>query len=159
MELPLRLVAADPLCEGRGRVSTHPRDRVSQLVSQVPIMECSMRRSMSVSDCRMVSGGGIGLPIRVTVTLAFLAALIITPATRAQESKAAQDKVVADLEKRGGQVFRDDTQPTRPVIGVDLDETTIDDDGLSDLRQLTSLQSLSLDGTRITDAGLANLKD
>ena len=33
------------------------------------------------------------------------------------------------------------------MIGIDLDETQIGDDGLADLEGLTDLQSLSLDGT------------
>ncbi|HEX3450872.1 MAG TPA: hypothetical protein VHS97_21640, partial [Isosphaeraceae bacterium] len=85
------------------------------------------------------------------VTLVFLAVPVVTPGAWGQVSIPDQGKVVTELEKRGAQVFRDETQPDRPVISVDLDEREFDDAGLSSLKGLTRLQSLSLDGTRITD--------
>ena len=101
---------------------------------------------------------GTRISFRRVITVILLASWIIVPDVRGQESKAGQDQAVANLEKRGATVFRDETQPDRPVIGVDLDETEIDDQGLSNLKGLTDLQSLSMDGTPITDAGLVNLK-
>ena len=92
------------------------------------------------------------------IPFVFLALSIDTSVVRGQESKTDQEKAIAALVKRGGHVFQDETQPDRPVISVDLDETEIDDAGLSNLKGLTRLQLLSIDGTRITDIGLANLK-
>jgi hypothetical protein len=92
------------------------------------------------------------------IPLVLLGLSIVTPGAWGQNSIPDQGKVVTELEKRGAQVFRDETQPDRPVISVDLHEREFDDAGLSSLKGLTRLQSLSLDGTRITDAGLANLK-
>jgi hypothetical protein len=72
-------------------------------------------------------------------------------------TQSATDQAIAALERRGGQIFWDETVPERPVIGVDLDETQATDDDLANLKSFPHLQALSIDGTPITDAGLAHL--
>ena len=71
------------------------------------------------------------------IPLVLLALSIDTSVVRGQESKTGQEKAIAELETRGAHVFQDETQPDRAVISMDLDETEIDDAGLSNLKGLT----------------------
>jgi len=41
---------------------------------------------------------------------------------------------------------------------LDLTDTGVTDNGLEDLKGLAQLQLLRLDGTKVTDAGVANLQ-
>jgi internalin A len=97
---------------------------------------------------------------------------------------AASDAVQA-VEKVGGRVIRDDTDPGKPVVNVIFqggkEQVTdalphlkafpklqalsfpyvksLDDKGSQHLAKLTGLKSLTLVGTSLTDAGLKNLAD
>ena len=75
---------------------------------------------------------------------------------------ASQNVAVAAIRKAGGHVYFDYTSPGfdsdhRPVQSVTL-RPAVTAAALEQLKQLTSLQSLSLNGRDVTDAGLAHLK-
>ena len=78
---------------------------------------------------------------------------------RDQPTVRDQSRSIAALEKRGGRIFRDGTRPdVQPVIGVNLDETEVNDAALAELEAFPHLQQITLDDTPITDAGLAHLE-
>ena len=77
---------------------------------------------------------------------------------RRPEGDPQRDRVVALVERLGGQIERDEKAPGRPVVGIRLATTRISDDQLGELRGLSSLRSLDLTQTRISDAGLAQLR-
>ena len=103
-----------------------------------------------------------------------MASWVIVPDVPGQENKAAQDQAVANIEKRG-QVFRDEIQAEKPVIGSistkQIDDRACPIEGFErstvavarrnpdhrrrarNLKWLTSLTDLSLDNTEVGDAG------
>ena len=85
---------------------------------------------------------------------------LTVPGLRAQapEGDPQPDRVVALVERLGGQIERDENTPGRPVVGIRLATTRISDDQLGELRGLSSLRSLDLTQTRISDSGLARLR-
>jgi hypothetical protein len=89
-----------------------------------------------------------------------LLACLTAAGLRAQEPKRDQapDRVVALVERLGGQIERDDTAPGRPIVGIRLATTRVSDDDLGTLRSLSSLRSLDLAQTHISDAGLDLLR-
>ena len=78
--------------------------------------------------------------------------LILTGVTRADEASS-----VAALAKLGAGIQRNEKQPGKPVVAVDLRGTEVTDAGLKDLAPLTHLQKLDLSVTKVTDAGLKEL--
>jgi len=85
--------------------------------------------------------------------LGLLAAL--APAARADEAAA-----VEALQKLGAKVTRDDKQPGKPVVAVNLaDCRKVTDADLKGLKDLPDLRELNLGGTPVTDAGMKELKD
>src|SRR5437868_7064741 len=82
--------------------------------------------------------------------------LVAAPAVRAQ--KVDQERLAADIKKRGGKVTVDDKSPDRPIVGVGLRGSKYSDTAVEHLRGLSSLRRLFLPGTRVSDAGLAHLK-
>ena len=54
----------------------------------------------------------------------------------------AEDRAVEAIKKLGGEVVRDDKNPSKPVIEVDLLNTEVTDAGLKELASLKSLQVL-----------------
>src|SRR4051794_41001541 len=86
---------------------------------------------------------------------AVLAVVLLCGVARADETAA-----VKMVEKYRGEIERDEKQPNRPVIGVDLRGSQVTDAGLKELKELKQLQWLALDGCReLTDAGLKELKE
>ena len=84
-----------------------------------------------------------------------LGLLLLAAAGRADEAAA-----VMAIKSLGGKVTLDDNQPGKPVVGVELNFNTKDTNvGLTELKQLKSLQTLNLDSAKITDAGLKELKE
>jgi hypothetical protein len=69
----------------------------------------------------------------------------------------AEDKAVQAIEKLGGNVLRNEDDPGRPVVVVDLSGTDVTDNDLKALTPLASLVSLDLHGTRVTGSGLEAL--
>ncbi len=116
------------------------------------------------------------------VALAGLVLILTQPVPRAQDSKAEQERAVAQIKKLGGKVEVDRERPDAPVVGVDLShakvidaslehlkglttverlllrDTTVTDDGMVYLRGLTDLEALELGRTKVTDKGLGRLK-
>ncbi len=74
------------------------------------------------------------------------------------EPNTDEAKAIAEIKKLGGKVTPDEKSPGKPVIEVNLGRTKVTDAGLANLKALTQLQSLNLEGTRVTDAGLKHLK-
>jgi internalin A len=94
-------------------------------------------------------------PVDVCVLLLSLAGC--TPA--AYPPKDPVDKAVLRL---AGRMVRDDKDPARPVVALDLDSTFVTDAGLKDLKELAgfkALQTLNLRATYVTDAVLKELAD
>lgn len=74
------------------------------------------------------------------------------------------EKVAIDyLENLGGEVTVDEKSPGKPVIELSLSDTKVTDAGLVHLKWLIKLQTLYLNGTKVTDLsplmGLTNLKN
>ncbi len=69
----------------------------------------------------------------------------------------AEDQAVKAVEKVGGMVVRDDKDPAKPVVEVNLHATKVTDAGLRELAGLKRLRSLDLDDTQVTDKGLKEL--
>ena len=65
----------------------------------------------------------------------------------------AEDKAVSFVEKLRGAVTRDDKQPGKPVVEVNLGGTKVTDAGLKELAALKGLTTLHLGRTKVTDAG------
>src|ERR1700693_1879482 len=83
-----------------------------------------------------------------------LVLLVLVAAGRADDAGA-----VKEVEKLGGRVTVDAKRPSKPVVAVDLNGTKITDAGLKQLKELKELRELNLADTKITDAGLKELKD
>jgi hypothetical protein len=85
------------------------------------------------------------------VLLLPLAGCLPQPAT-------TEDQAVTAIEKLGGKVVRDDKDPAKPVVTVDLSNTPVTDAGLKELAGLRGVQTLYLSGCEgVTDAGLKEL--
>jgi len=69
----------------------------------------------------------------------------------------AQDKVVAFVEKKGGNVDYDRRVSHRPVFHVHLRDTKLTDADLKELAPLTDLTILNLSKNAITDEGMKEL--
>jgi len=84
----------------------------------------------------------------------------------AVEPGAEQAKAIAEIEKLGGKVTRDKMSPGRPVISVEFKGNplfspsfpSIDDALLANLKGLTTLQSLDLRDSKVTNAGVQKLQ-
>jgi hypothetical protein len=70
---------------------------------------------------------------------------------------AAEPTAVQPLEKWGGRLTVDAKRPGKPVVRVDLFDTKVTDEGLKELKEFKSLQTLVLTGTKVTDEGLKEL--
>jgi hypothetical protein len=74
-----------------------------------------------------------------------------------READKEQEKVIAEIRRLGGEVAFDEKAPGKPVVDVFLDGTKLTDAGLAHLNELTRLRVLDLTDTQVTDAGLAHL--
>jgi hypothetical protein len=84
--------------------------------------------------------------------------------------EARTQQALDEIQSVGGFYARRDDTPRRPVIGIDLDATTVFDSGAIRRRghvtdqtlrlvgRFTELKELSLDGADVTDAGLVSLR-
>jgi len=73
----------------------------------------------------------------------------------AERTTASQAAAVAAIKKLGGRVTLDEKNLGKPVIGVNLSRQPVTDAGLEHLKRLTSLHTLNLFNTQVTDAGLS----
>ena len=83
--------------------------------------------------------------------------LLLAAALPVQRRRDAEDQAVKAIEKFGGEVMRDDKDPAKPVIEVNLNATEVTDAGLKELAGLKGLKRLGLAATKVTDAGLKEL--
>src|SRR6266446_10751126 len=83
-----------------------------------------------------------------------LGLLVVSVPVLADEAAAV--KAIKDL---GGKVTVDDKQPSKPVVGVNLQFTKVKDADLKVLKDLSALQTLSLLSTAVTDEGIKELKE
>jgi hypothetical protein len=102
----------------------------------------------------------------VVITLGGCLGMLVVDLYRESSTKEA----LAEIQRAGGLYARKDDSRRRPVIAIDLDATIVYDSGVvrrrgpvtdDTLRQVgrfTELEELSLDGARVTDAGLASLR-
>ena len=90
--------------------------------------------------------------------IALLMSLAVFLAGCGQSQAVREEKAVSAILKLGGEVFRDEKLPGRPVYGVDLRNTKVMDADLKNLKELKGLQELWLNDTQITDTGLKELK-
>lgn len=88
---------------------------------------------------------------------AALAVALIAPAP-ARSQEAAADQAVAEIQKHGGKVERDDKAEGKPITAVNFATQPATDEALAALKGLDKLQKLTLNNTKITDAGLEQLK-
>src|SRR5262249_47581109 len=97
-------------------------------------------------------------PRRWRVAAAVLLLSAIAPAARSQEGGADVEKAVAEIQKAGGKVERDEKAEGKPVTVVNFATTQADDAALENVKGLAKLKKLTLNGTKVTDAGLEKLK-
>jgi internalin A len=92
-------------------------------------------------------------------TLARMAAVVLILAS-AVSVRADEDAAVRAIESLGGKVTRDDKAPGKPVVKVVLSGSRVTDAGLKELKQLKQINSLELSFCKeVTDAGLKELKE
>ena len=77
----------------------------------------------------------------------------------ARQPSGQEEKAVKAIESLGGKVTRDEKLSGRPVVEVNLGGTKITDAGLKELKELKGLRALNLTSTQITDAGVKDLKE
>jgi RNA polymerase sigma factor (sigma-70 family) len=81
------------------------------------------------------------------------------PKVEEKKARDAQNEVIEEIEKRGGQVERDEQAPDKPVIAVKINwggepAERLDDGFIKRLTPLTKLRKLHLPEHSITDAGI-----
>ena len=83
--------------------------------------------------------------------------LLLTAACcgRGAESSTEQERVIAEIVKKGGKVHILENARGRPTVSVNLGNSEATDADLQHLRGLTALQELDLHSTEVTDAGFA----
>ncbi len=94
---------------------------------------------------------------RLAPALGMLGLAALVTAAPAQEG-GSLDAEIAEIQKLGGKVERDDKAPEKPVVRVNLSITKAGDADLAHLKGLDQLKDLRLNNTPITDAGLEHLK-
>ena len=92
---------------------------------------------------------------RHTVTVGpLLVLLLVVGAVAADE---AEDRAIATIKKLGGKFERDEKKADKPVVRVDIARKDVASAALRELAALKQLQTLFLDGAKVTDAGLKEL--
>lgn len=72
-----------------------------------------------------------------------------------EELAESDRKAVGVIQDSGGAVTRDSEREGKPITGIDLSDTRIEDADLPTLKGLSHVQRLDLSTTAVTDAGLA----
>jgi hypothetical protein len=94
--------------------------------------------------------------MRVQLLLTLIIALFSGAKSQARDE--TQEHARAAVKKLGGTVRIDGKDPSRPVIGINLDSTPVTDDDLMNLKTFPQLRVLSLNQTPISDTGLEHIK-
>jgi internalin A len=92
----------------------------------------------------------------------FAAACVVSVAL--ERAAVANDKVdesqaISEIKRLGGSVERDGQSPGYPVIAVDIVRGQVGDSDLHLLRAFKNLKELTLSATKVTDAGLKELRE
>jgi hypothetical protein len=93
-----------------------------------------------------------------SILLAVAWVLLLIAMPTASAGKSGQERSVAAVKRLGGKVEVDSSDTAKPVVVVNLNETTVADSDLKLLRPLRGLPELYLVNTAVTDAGLVHLK-
>src|SRR5580704_11089227 len=80
--------------------------------------------------------------------------LVLLSPARADD---AEEKTVALVRKLGGSVTRDDKQPGKPVVEVDLSFTKLTEEVVAELSAFKGLTNLNLYRTRIYNSELTKI--
>src|SRR5438477_5554009 len=99
--------------------------------------------------------------LRRTLMRTMLVGAVMLLACLSGAARADEATAVKAVENLGGKVRRDDKLPGKQVIGLNLPATKVTDAGLKELKDLKHLTSLNLNDTegggKVTDAGLKEL--
>lgn len=97
------------------------------------------------------------LTVKVVIVAVF--AMGLSGCGPSAADQAATEKTIAEIQKMGGKVTRDERNPSKPVISVSFVKASVTDAGLEHLTGLPRLQTLSLSRCwDVTDAGRVHLK-
>ena len=95
--------------------------------------------------------------------LPLLALALLSADTAKANTSSARDRVIAEVTRLGGKVEFDETRSSRPIVKIDLHGTNVTDAELIFLvyekQDLKQLRYLDLRLTKITDEGVAKLKN
>ncbi|HEV7746243.1 MAG TPA: hypothetical protein VGO56_14680 [Pyrinomonadaceae bacterium] len=98
---------------------------------------------------------------RAMLPLLFLA--LLSTETAKANSGSARDRVIAEVTRLGGKIEFDEARSNRPIVKIDLHGTNVTDAELAFLvhekQGLKELRYLDLRLTKISDQGVANLKN
>ncbi len=89
---------------------------------------------------------------------AYLLLLVFTTGSRGDDAEDRQLEAIARIKSLGGEVEIDASAPEAPTMSVRLWRAR-GDDALVHLRDLPGITELYLDNPRVTDAGLANVRE
>jgi uncharacterized membrane protein len=95
---------------------------------------------------------------RLSSILVFGMLLAVVGAWCMAEVDPGQAKVIADIERLGGKVTVDETDPANVAISVRLNHAEVTGPLLQDLKRLTNLRDLDLAWTNVTDGMLGDLQ-
>jgi hypothetical protein len=95
-------------------------------------------------------------PFALMTLTVFTLELALT-ALRAQDSKVAPERAIAEIKKLGGKVETDAKSPDM-VVAVNLSHTKIMDASLEQLKGLSRIEILILKDTTVTDDGIVHIK-
>jgi Leucine Rich repeat len=69
-----------------------------------------------------------------------------------------QDQVIAEIERLGGSIERDENDPANPVVGVQLSGIHATDRALKHIGRLANLRTIDLAFSLVTDTALVYLR-
>ncbi len=90
---------------------------------------------------------------------ALLAAVVLSGCSARPSAPRDDPDPAKRVEQLGGTIARDDTQPGKPVIEVNLALKKVTDADLKELKELKQLTTLNLGSTKVTDAGVKELQE
>src|SRR5262249_40033763 len=84
--------------------------------------------------------------------------LLVVVGCAPEEDRVKQARAVTEIERLGGKVKRDESDPDMPVVEVNLDRATDADAALKQAALFPRLRKLQSSQTKVGDAGLKALK-
>ena len=76
----------------------------------------------------------------------------------ASTARAEDEAAIVALQKSGAKIERDDKAEGKPVLVVNLGVSGADDGAIAPLKGFAKVEKLTLNNTKITDAGLDHIK-